>query len=69
MTITPTAGCDLRALQIARQLHREQRPFLTILFGSRARGDYDDERSDIDVMLVREKVPTLKQAERHRPES
>ena len=61
MTIT---GCDLRALQVARQLHREQQPELTVLFGSRARGDYQDELSDIDILLIRDNKPDLFQKNR-----
>ena len=56
MTTTQTQH-DPRALQIARSLHREVRPAITILFGSRARGDYVDGRSDIDIMLVQEVLP------------
>ena len=44
---------DPRALQVARFVRQRERPQLTILFGSRARGDHDDLESDIDVMLVR----------------
>ena len=57
MTTTKTK-CDPRALQVATLLHRDVRPFLTILFGSRARGDYEDGRSDIDIMLVLESLLT-----------
>ena len=53
--------CDPLALRVARELHRAEQPELTILFGSRARGDYEDDRSDIDILLVREKTPTLEQ--------
>ena len=56
MTTTQTQ-CDPRALQIARKLHREVQPLITILFGSRVRGDYVDGRSDIDIMLVQETLP------------
>ena len=62
--MTVTAGCDPRALRIAQELHRSQQPEITILFGSRARGDYVDGQSDIDVLLVRESVPDFKQKER-----
>ena len=60
MTTTQTK-CDQRALKVATLLHRDVRPFLTILFGSRARGDYEDGRSDIDIMLVRETLPSLEE--------
>ena len=56
MTTTQTQ-CDPRALRVARNLHREVRPAITILFGSRVRGDYVDGRSDIDIMLVQETLP------------
>ncbi len=51
------ATCDPRALSIACAVHRRERPQATILFGSRARGDYDDGRSDIDIMLVQAEEP------------
>ncbi len=62
--MTVTAGCDPRALWVAQELHRAQQPEVTVLFGSRARGDYEEDRSDIDVLLVRESVPDLKQKDR-----
>ena len=49
---------DARALQVARRVRERERPELTILFGSRARGDYDELKSDIDVMLVQAEEPT-----------
>ena len=51
------ATCDPRALKVARAVHERERPQATILFGSRARGDYDESRSDIDIMLVQPEVP------------
>ena len=45
-------NCDPRALKVAQALHEREQPQATILFGSRARGDYDDRRSDIDIMQV-----------------
>ena len=48
----PEETCDPRALQVARVVHEIELPLATILFGSRARGDHDDRRSDIDIMLV-----------------
>ena len=50
-------SCDSRALRVARALHERERPQATILFGSRARGDYEDNRSDIDIMLIRPDEP------------
>ena len=55
--MTATTTCDPRALSIAQAVHERLRPQATILFGSRARGDYDDRRSDIDIMLVCPGVP------------
>ena len=46
------ANCDPLALKVAQALHEREQPQATILFGSRARGDYDDRRSDIDIMQV-----------------
>ena len=50
-------NCDPRALKVAQALHERERPQATILFGSRARGDYDDRRSDIDIMQVNPDEP------------
>ena len=55
--------CDPLALRIAQELHRAEQPEVTVLFGSRSRGDYEDDRSDIDILLVRETTPTLEQKE------
>ena len=51
------ATCDPRALSVARAVHQRERPHATILFGSRARGDHDEYRSDIDIMLVQPEEP------------
>ena len=51
------ATCDPRALSVARAVHQRERPQATILFGSRARGDHDEYRSDIDIMLLGNNVP------------
>ena len=48
---------DARALQVAQQVRQRERPELAILFGSRARGDYREGESDIDIMLVVEAEP------------
>ena len=53
---------DPRALQVARAVRLNQQPDLTILFGSRARGDHHEQSSDIDIMLVQEMKPTDQQA-------
>lgn len=39
------------------ELYRNLEPKLVILFGSYARGDYTD-KSDIDVLIVSDKLPT-----------
>lgn len=44
--------CDPRAWQVAARLKEQEDPELLILFGSRARGDWEEDRSDIDLMLV-----------------
>ena len=49
--------CDPRALQVAEAVHHREHPQATILFGSRARGDYEELRSDIDIMLVLPEEP------------
>ena len=57
----PRNKCDPRALKVARELHRSEQPELTILFGSRARGDYREYVSDIDIMLVQAERPSREQ--------
>ena len=51
------ATCDRRALSVARAVHERMWPQATILFGSRARGDYEEDRSDIDIMLLNPGMP------------
>ena len=48
---------DPRAVAVAKAVHKRERPQATILFGSRARGDYNDRYSDIDLLLVCEECP------------
>ena len=55
--------CDPLALRVAQELHQSEQPEVTILFGSRARGDYVEGQSDIDVMLIRDSVPDWNQKE------
>ena len=43
---------DDKALVVARAVQQREQPELTILFGSRSRGDHDEDWSDIDIMLV-----------------
>lgn len=50
-------GRDAKALQVAQLVRQRERPALVILFGSRARGDHDETRSDIDIMLVQAVAP------------
>ena len=50
-------GYDPRAWRVAQELHKVEQPEVTILFGSRARGDWEEGRSDIDIMLVAASVP------------
>ena len=47
---------DHRALEIAKYLHRVADAEQTILFGSRARGDYRTD-SDLDILIVKEELP------------
>ena len=51
------ANVDVRAVTLARLLHETRKSALTILFGSRARGDYAEGRSDIDFLLVEDAMP------------
>ncbi len=48
---------DPRAVTLAHVLRRSEQAELTILFGSRARGDYREGRSDIDIMLLVRREP------------
>ena len=48
---------DPKALQVAKAVQQREQPELVILFGSRARGDYEELKSDIDVMLVQAAEP------------
>ena len=43
---------DPKTLAVAQSAKERERPELAILFGSRARGDHDELKSDIDIMLV-----------------
>ena len=59
----PDPNPDPKALQVARAVLIAQQPNLTILFGSRARGNHHEPSSDIDIMLVQKLKPTDHQAE------
>ena len=48
---------DRRAVQIAQEIHQDRAPLATILFGSRARGDHNEDRSDIDILIVEDNPP------------
>ena len=52
------ANTDSRAVKLAEILHEARQPQLTILFGSRARGDYAEGRSDIDIVIVESHPPS-----------
>lgn len=52
----PRATIDHRALNLAKDLHRVADAAQTILFGSRARGDYRAD-SDLDVLIVKDELP------------
>ena len=47
---------DLLALTIARKVHQAVAPAATFLFGSRARGDHNEDTSDIDILLITEET-------------
>jgi predicted nucleotidyltransferase len=54
---TDRRATDQRAVKVAREIHRMAEPEQTILFGSRARGDYRPD-SDIDVLIIKKHSPT-----------
>ena len=56
------ANTDPRAVKLAELLHKTRQPQLTILFGSRARGDHAEGRSNIAIMLVESHPPEDKVA-------
>ena len=51
------ANTDTKAVKLAELLHEAKRPQLTILFGSRARGDYAEGSSDIDILVIEDHPP------------
>ena len=53
----PEKEADSRALSIAEQLHYMADAEQTILFGSRARGDYRDD-SDLDILILKDALPS-----------
>ena len=52
-----SAATDHRALNLAKDLHRMSGAEQTILFGSRARGDYRPD-SDLDILIVKDRLPS-----------
>ena len=48
---------DATALQVAKLAQEREEPAFAVLFGSRARGDHDEQRSDIDILLIAEREP------------
>ncbi len=54
-------NCDRRALPAAQAAFAASDAELVILFGSRARGDYQEGASDIDLLLVQPQMPTSEQ--------
>ena len=64
--LTTFCNPDPHAVRIARELHQSENPILTVLFGSRARGDHASGRSDVDILMVQEQPPTEEQDRRVR---
>ena len=56
-------NADENAVAVAEKVDQSLKPDMTVLFGSRARGDYRPD-SDIDVLLVRRRPPTAKDIEK-----
>ena len=48
---------DPSAVKLAELLHEIRNPHLTILFGSRARGDYAEGHSGVDIMFLEDQPP------------
>ena len=61
----PGSKADSRALSIAEQLHHMAGARQTILFGSRARGDYRND-SDLDILILKDALPPGKWLEQFR---
>ncbi len=53
--LTTFCNPDPHAVRIARELHQSENPVLTVLFGSRARGDHASGRSDMDILMVQDR--------------
>ena len=52
-----TAEPDPKAVFLTEQIAISSNNHLTLLFGSRARGDYEENRSDVDILMVRANKP------------
>ena len=50
--MTSTKLPDPAAVQLTTLAFEKINPDAAVLFGSRARGDYDENRSDVDIMLI-----------------
>ena len=48
---------DQRSIAVAEAARQVGQPDLTVLFGSRARGDYREKRSDIDILMIQPELP------------
>ena len=55
--MTSTKLPDPPAVQLTTLAFEKINPDAAVLFGSRARGDYDENRSDVDIMLIVETEP------------
>ena len=64
----PRADADTRALNIAERLHHMAGARQTILFGSRARGDYRND-SDLDILILKDALPPEKWLEQFRDQA
>ena len=53
------SGFDQRALPVAAAAREKSGAEAIIIFGSRARGDYEEGRSDIDLILLQEDEPDI----------
>ena len=54
----PNSAPDPTALQLTREAYELIQPDAAILFGSRARGDYEEHRSDVDIMIIGSDEPS-----------
>ena len=66
-TMTGAQRHDPNALLVTRRVQEAAQPAVTILFGSRARGDYRPD-SDIDLLLIADRPPEPPAMQRHCPQ-